>query len=982
MASKNIEPLDLQNPAGIEGWHERFGYYVETNDKIDAKNETAWYLTLVGQEAHELLRALAYPDKLRDKKVDELEALLLNHLRPTHFEATERAKFHNMMRHPEEPLRSFLLRLQKQAAKCDFGAELQTQLRDRIIAGINDRDIQKRLLSQKLTFEQAKAILETWEDVNRAISSQEPAQVLYHEKSTNRTQRGFNPSRSTKAPVQDHQGRTPGQFPRQNSGQCYSCGGQHLRSSCRFRNAECRRCHKSGHIQRVCRSGEGTKTATVNVQETSREESSDEDYYALAIEGEKHLIQKVNFQRGSADFIIDTGSPISFMAHHQLKDVVTTPVLQPTAATITSVSGHRLPVLGKISVQVTRSGGSQTTLHLLITERGPSVLGLDGLRALKVQVVLASTSLPKEITDLIEDCGRNRGGMKVDPVELEVDHSPIFCKVRPIALHLREAVGQNLDDLVQEGILTPVERSSWGTPIVTPLKSSGLPRICGDFRITVNPWIKQTATTTKSVEDMFEGLKDSKIFSRLDLTNAFLQIPLADSSKPITTIHTPWGLFVYNFLPFGLSVSPGVFQHAIDDIISGIDGVKAYQDDLIVHGSTVEQHHQRLTTLLRKLKERNVRINWKKSLFAVPTLKYLGYCIDGQGIQPDVDRIKALEMAPRPTSCKELQSFLGFSQYYAKFVPQFAEVARPLFEMLQMEMFEWTTQAENNYNKLLQSLLSGKVLRSFQVGVKSEVVVDASEVAIGAVLEQSQHPVLCVSRRLSPAEQNYSQTQREALAVVWAVRRLHKYLYGSTFRIITDHKALEYIFQPSSSLNKTTSAMLQRWAIELAAYSYEIQHLAGKSIPHADYLSRHSYHEPPSHIESSATLLMSTSPLPINRNLLVKETKLFYGSVISGIRSGWSTSAKNKFPDLHAQRSEMTLDADGVIMVRERPLIPPACRETMLRHLHQGHLGRDKMISLARLLCWWASIRSDIIMFVRECARCQEKPRTHKDWRP
>ena len=425
-----------------------------------------------------------------------------------------------------------------------------------------------------------------------------------------------------------------------------------------------------------------------------------------------------------------------------------------------------------------------------------------------------------------------------------------------------------------------------------------------------------------------------------------------------------------------------MFQQAIDDVISGIEGVKAYQDDLIVFGSTTDEHYRRLTTLLRRLNDRNVRINPKKSVFAVSKLRFLGYCVDGQGIRPDTERIKAVEKAPKPTSSKELQSFLGFASYYAKFVPHFATLAKPLFEMLQMETFEWTIEADNRYDQLIRSLLSSKVLRSFQIGVESEVVVDASEVAIGAVLEQLGHPVLCVSRQLSAAERNYSQTQREALAVVWAVRRLHKYLYGSKFRIVTDHKALEFIFKPSTSLGKTTSAMLQRWAIELAAYNYEIQHRPGKSIPHADYLSRHSYHDPSVGDTSAVTLLVESCPLPFDRNQLIKGTRLFYGSVISGLRNGWSTAAKSKFPDLHARRSEMTLEADGVIMVRDRPLIPPACRAAMLRHLHQGHLGRDKMVSLAKLLCWWPSLRGDIITFVRECGSCQRKPRTHKQWRP
>ena len=317
-----LEKLDVQDPAGIEAWHERFDLYVVTNDKIKDSNKTAWYLTSIGKEAYDLLKELSFPGKPKDKTVAELQQLLQKHLKPCHFEATERAKFHNIIRQPEEPLRAFLLRLQRQASKCNFNAELETQLRDRVVAGINDKDVQKRLLTRRaLTFEQVTQILETWEDVNTAVSSQEPARVLYHERST-----------PDKAPKPFNRGRKPREnrhFKQQHllkpNNSCNSCGGLHLRSNCKFRDAECRRCHKTGHIQRVCRSAPVAKTATVTVND-----SSDEDFTVLAVQGEnRHLIQSLKFPNGStADFIIDTGSPVSFMALKNLRRVIKEPDLQ------------------------------------------------------------------------------------------------------------------------------------------------------------------------------------------------------------------------------------------------------------------------------------------------------------------------------------------------------------------------------------------------------------------------------------------------------------------------------------------------------------------------------------------------------------------------------------------------------------------------------------------------------------------------------
>ena len=412
-------------------------------------------------------------------------------------------------------------------------------------------------------------------------------------------------------------------------------------------------------------------------------------------------------------------------------------------------------------------------------------------------------------------------------------------------------------------------------------------------------------------------------------------------------------------------------------------GTRSDQDDILIFDKDKEEHDGRLLQLLRILKAHNILINAKKSQFQLQKLNYLGYTVDGEGIRPDFNRVAAFRDAPRPSSVKALQSFLGFTQYYAKFVRNFSLVARPLFDLVAAgDPFEWTDEAEKAYNALMDAILQGPTLRSFQTNRRSEVIVDASETTIGAVLEQDSHPVVCISRRLSKAEVNYSQTQREALAVVWAVRRLHKYLFGSNFLLVTDHKALKYIFQPESSLAKATTAMLQRWAIELSAYSYEIQHRSGKNIPHADFLSRYAFAEEPTVDENQDDDFLLVNPLPISRNLLIQETKLVYGQVIAGLRRGWSLSARKKFPELHSMRNDLTLQADGVILVRDRPLIPPTCRKPLLQHLHVGHLGRDKMRSLARLICWWPSLNADIDSFLKECSSCQRQVKTTKDWKP
>ncbi len=216
-----LENLDITDANCLDNWKERFDLYVITNDKITAENQTAFYLTLIGKEAYNLLKDLAYPEALNIKTVPQLHTLLQNHLRPTNFAATERAKFHNLVRRSDETLRAYLLRLQQQAARCDFGDQLQIQLRDRMVAGVNEVDVQRRLLrEQQLTYASARTILETWEDVNTALD--QTANVLYGLPNRRPYTRRSGPQQPRAAVDNMHDNKATS-----SAGLCNSCGGSH-----------------------------------------------------------------------------------------------------------------------------------------------------------------------------------------------------------------------------------------------------------------------------------------------------------------------------------------------------------------------------------------------------------------------------------------------------------------------------------------------------------------------------------------------------------------------------------------------------------------------------------------------------------------------------------------------------------------------------------------------------------------------------------
>ena len=416
-------------------------------------------------------------------------------------------------------------------------------------------------------------------------------------------------------------------------------------------------------------------------------------------------------------------------------------MLKTDTSILRGASGHRIQTLGLARLKA-RSAGTVVILDCHVTPIGPDILGLNGIKQLKVNLSdICTVSTDKKLSELIQRVASNEGGLRIDPVHLVCNSEPKFFRARPLAYGLRDAVQQNLSKLVDDDILEKVQYSEWATPIVVVMKANGSVRICGDYRVTVNGQLQQTACTTSEPEDIFAGLAGSTTFSKVDLTNAFLQIPLDESSRVLTTINTPFGLYRYRYLPFGLSVSPGVFQATIDSIRHGLNGVVAYQDDIIVFGKTLEEHDKNLTSLLEKLDKVNVKINAdkNKSLFRQSTLPYLGYRLSAQGVTPDPDRVRAIQKTPTPTDHAQLRSALGLLQYYSRFIRNFASLAAPLFKVQCMEKFDWTPEKETAFRTLIDKITSAPVLRCFPFSEPVIVITDASESGIGAMLEQEDN---------------------------------------------------------------------------------------------------------------------------------------------------------------------------------------------------------------------------------------------------
>lgn len=965
---RTLEPLDLSNSSSLDNWFERFALYSMTNDKITSCNEVAFLLTLIGKEAYDLVKELSFPTAPKDLKVEEIQKCLTGHLKPMNYEVHERAVFNSLIRKSDQSVRDFIADLQRQAMKCNFGAELNEHLRDRLVAGINNDQIKRKFLTESaLTFSSAKDIALAYTSLDSAMKSDSSTSVFYSKIKKEKFPKPKNKFSSNNS-------RRHREIDSSNSDHklsCHSCGGNHMRQECKFRNATCFSCKKSGHISKICRSK--SKTAVHLVESPNLSEplfSEDNLCLNLSSSNKKHIKRHypVSSEDRSQDveFILDTGSPHSFISKVSVShfDVP----IEKSNELIRGITGHTLPIEGEVTLAI----GKHYVRFLVCNEL--NILGLNEITTLhpelKESLLHGFVEEDESLSVLIEKASNSKGGINIKPIYLEHDdNDPKFFKARPLPYGLRDPVKKTLDRMEADGIVTKIECSRWATPVVTPIKTNGQPRVCGDYRVTINPILRRHAELTPEPEDLFSRMRDATIFSKIDLENAFLQLPLDDQSKELTTINTSFGLYAFNFLPFGTNVSPSIFQGVMNDVIKDLPNVLAYQDDLIVFSRDRKEHQEHVKALLGRLVDFNVRINKTKSVFFTDQIVYLGYLLNRDGLQPDPDKFKPILDAPEPETQEALHSILGSLQYYSRFLPSFADLAAPLFELCRKDAeFRWTNTHSNALQKL-KSLIFHKKLKLFNPNAPTSLICDASEKAIGGMLEQDGCPVICVSRKLSESETRYSQTQKEALAIHWCLKRLHKFLFGLKFTIITDHRALVHIFSPTSPVSKTTTNMLQRWALRLSQYDYDIQFQKGSKIPQADFLSRYSLHEDPPKY-SSALLI---NPLPVSPENLIQGTKESFGTVLRSLKNGWSCRARKQFREFYVNRDELSISVEGYLCFRERVVIPPILRKEILVHLHQGHIGIEKMKSIARLTCWWPTLNADIHNFFKSCEKCRQK---------
>ncbi|VDL66057.1 unnamed protein product [Nippostrongylus brasiliensis] len=574
-------------------------------------------------------------------------------------------------------------------------------------------------------------------------------------------------------------------------------------------------------------------------------------------------------------------------------------------------------------------------------------------------------------------------------LQLKPDAHPVFIKKRPVPHAYVANLDAEIDRLLKEGVLFPVDYSAWAAPIVVVKKRNGSLRLCADFSTGLNEALMLHQHPLPTPDDIFLKLNGGTTFTQIDFADAYLQIELDDTAKELLTINTHRGLLRFNRLPFGVKSAPGIFQQIMDSMICGLNGCAAYLDDVIVTGRTIEEHVANLEALFKRISDYGFRVRIEKCNFLMPQLRYLGTIITAAGRRPDPSKIEAIRKMPHPKDIRQLRSFLGMLNYYGHFVKEIHQLRAPMDALLKKDVpFKWSDECEKAFQKAKDVLTSDLLLTHFDPSKKIVIAADASEQGIGAVISHrfpdgTEKAIQHACRTLTAAERNYGQVEKEALAITSAVRKFHRYVYGRHFELLTDHKPLLAIFGSKKGVPVYTANRLQRWALLLKNYNFTINYTSTSNFGQADALSRLIAEQPvPEEDTIIATIEMDAATIfinavtkvPVNAKRIAEETaadpvlKKILESVTTGLWRKRDEYITGRYISL---RGSLSLQ-EGCLLVGDRIVIPERLRAAVLEQLHEGHPGMTRMKMLAREYVFWPNINKDIENCVRKCDRCQK----------
>lgn len=598
------------------------------------------------------------------------------------------------------------------------------------------------------------------------------------------------------------------------------------------------------------------------------------------------------------------------------------------------------------------------------------------------------TSDQREIADqMLSNFGNifSLGGEATSYAEHKIcteDHAPIACPPYKMPVHKKELLKIEIDNMLECDIIEECD-SAWAAPVVLVPKKDDKVRVCIDYR-KLNSITKADKYPMPRIDDIMQLEENTTVMSTIDLRSGYWQIKVAENDKDKTAFITPFGLYRFKRMPFGLKNAPATFQRLIDRLRAGLKGIIifAYLDDILILSSSFDQHILDLKRVFERLNEYNLKANRDKCVFFRSSVKFLGHIVTINGIHTDPDKVTAITNMLVPRNVKHVKSFLQTCSWYRRFIPEFSNVAKPISSLTKKNAkWIWGREQQNSFDMLKKLLTEAPILRQADERLPFILRTDASNYALGAVLLQGEgydeRPIEFASRLLTSAEINYSTTEREALAVVWALAKFRGYIDGAEVLVSTDHQPLKWLMSIQSP-----SGRLARWALAIQSYNLRIDYTPGKNNVVADTLSR----PPCSESEQNRCGICSVQfDLPVRSLANLRENQLSDPDM-EKIITCFETP---DHPDLTNWTGRGYI-MNGGILYRYVPehdedeaqlCIPTANRIEILQQYHDsptgGHYGADKTFEKIAMKYYWPGMRRYVSDYVRSCIPCQKYKATN-----
>lgn len=962
---------------------------------------------------------------------DDVVKMFDRHFNPQVNVIHERAVFYQRSQHQGENVETYLRVLYDLAEHADFENK-DSAIRDRLVVGLVDRELSEKLqLQATLTLKDAIQMARQHEQVKTQLQEQRhdikgtvDAVARRGVGHRGRGHRGgnFSGGRGGASGGGNHgqfrpfSGASRGQGQRRGRGgsaptfnnSCSKCGRTHDADSCPARGKKCRSCSKIGHFAAVCRS-----VRAVQVEEDYEYDSSSDEggLYVLGAvtkSGESevpstHLIEKVGVQQNCSPWLttlrfsgqdmtfkIDTGADVTVMSTGDYQKLVPQPKLEPSTAQLTSPGGA-LKCEGQFDTDVVRRSQNFPLRVFVVSGKTDNLLSREASMRMGLVQKIDTIEQPfGELDDRPVQC---------PPVKiiLKEDAQPYsLSTARRVPIPLLDKVKEELARMERCGVIEAIDDpTDWCAGMVTVMKKSGAVRICTDFK-KLNLAVKRERYVIPTLEDLLRKLDGSAVFSKLDATSGFWQLPLDPATAQLTTFITPFGRYFYHRLPFGISSAPEIFQKTMETLLKDEKNVICYFDDIVVHSVNETEHEEDLKNVMKRLTDANLKLNKEKCELRKKEIEFLGHRISKDGVSPDPAKIAAITSLAAPTNVTELRRILGMVNFLGRFIPHLSTILHPMTELLEKDRaWSWGPAQDSSFSKVKDLLTSTPTLAFYDPSRPTVVSADSSSYGIGGVLLQKHQdilrPVAYCSRTLNTSERKYAQIEKEMLAGVWACERFQRYLVGlDEFQLETDHKPLVPLI--NSRDLQDTPLRCQRLLIRLMRFNARAEYTPGHKLKVADALSR----SPQEHEEAEKEERRLSNDIEAHLNCVrmswqASDRKLeeyaeesrkdpLIQTALRYTREGWpkyQSDVEIGLRELYSVRSELS-EYNGLLIKGSRIIVPQALREDTLRRIHDGHLGITKCRERASSSVWWPGINDRIKETVDQCQHCQERRPTER----